>query len=181
MSPLLHRRAHLESIREKLGQNPVVSILGPRQAGKTTLARQVAATKKSHYFDLEDPRSLARLEHPLTALEPLEGLVVIDEVQRRPDLFPLLRVLADRDPLPARFLILGSASPSIAKDPPDHGRSERVLLGNACRSGAGPLRLEAREARGLRVQVLRRTQDDEVHALCSRGPETRQASRGLPG
>ena len=93
----------------------MVSVLGPRQAGKTTLAREVAKGRTATIFDLEDPRSLARLEHPLSALEPLEGLVVIDEVQRMPELFPLLRVLADREPSPATFLILGSAAPSLVR------------------------------------------------------------------
>jgi len=95
---------------------PVVALIGPRQAGKTTLARQVAQSgvlpfnPDLAYFDLEDPAQLERLRHPRLALEALRGLVVIDEVQRRPDLFPMLRVLADRDGTPARFLVLGSAS-----------------------------------------------------------------------
>lgn len=99
-----------------LRRNPVVALIGPRQCGKTTLAREViAARRQAESFDLENPRSAARLEHPLQALEHLRGLVVIDEIQRRPDLFPVLRVLADRDPLPARFLILGSASPDLIR------------------------------------------------------------------
>ena len=61
----------------------------------------------ANYFDLEDPVSLARLDQPMTALETLRGLVVMDEVERRPDLFPVLRVLADRRDAPAQFLILG--------------------------------------------------------------------------
>jgi predicted AAA+ superfamily ATPase len=77
------------------------------------MARELVAAESVNYFDLEDPASLARLDAPDIALRPLKGLVVIDEIQRRPELFPLLRVLADRKPLPARFLILGSASPSL--------------------------------------------------------------------
>ena len=93
----------------------VVALLGPRQSGKTTLARQIASALKNfpaerNYFDLEDPVHLDRLENPKLALEGLRGLVVIDEIQRRPDLFPVLRVLADRAGTPARFLILGSAA-----------------------------------------------------------------------
>jgi predicted AAA+ superfamily ATPase len=91
----------------------VTALVGPRQAGKTTLARAIVPAGSAAYFDLEDPRALARLAEPMTALAPLRGLVVIDEIQRRPDLFPILRVLADRRPLPARFLILGSASPEL--------------------------------------------------------------------
>jgi hypothetical protein len=96
-----------------LKRSRVVALVGPRQSGKTTLARQFVPADSLNYFDLEDPQSLARLSEPDTALRPLKRLVVIDEIQRRPDLFPLLRVLADRRPLPARFLILGSASPAL--------------------------------------------------------------------
>lgn len=92
-----------------------MALLGPRQCGKTTIARQFVPVESLNYFDLEDPRSLARLTEPDTALRPLKGLVVIDEIQRRPDLFPLLRVLADRQPMPARFLILGSAAPELLR------------------------------------------------------------------
>jgi predicted AAA+ superfamily ATPase len=82
------------------------------------------------YFDLEDPVSLARLDEPKTALESLTGLVVVDEVQRRPELFPVLRVLADRQPLPARFLLLGSASPELLRQSSESlaGRMEVVEL-----------------------------------------------------
>ncbi len=110
------RRAHLEELNRKLRNNPVVALLGARQVGKTTLARKLAARRLDvSHFDLEDPRDLARLDEPTLALEPLRGLVVIDEVQNRPDLFPILRVLADRSPLPARFLVLGSASPELLR------------------------------------------------------------------
>lgn len=117
----VRRTAYLHSIQERLRDNPVVSLVGPRQAGKTTLARMVAeqSTAAVHFFDLESPVDLARLSNPELALRPLEGLVVLDEVQRRPDLFPLLRVLADRPSTPARFLILGSASPELLKEGSD--------------------------------------------------------------
>jgi predicted AAA+ superfamily ATPase len=98
-----------------LRRNPVVSLLGPRQCGKSTLARQIAAGHAGQYFDLEDPVDLARLAHPQTALAPIRGLVVLDEIQLRPDLFPLLRVLADRTPVRTRFLLLGSASPDLSR------------------------------------------------------------------
>lgn len=95
----------------------MTGLLGPRQVGKTTLAGQIAASWPGpvHRFDLEDERDLQRLAAPLEALEGLKGLVIIDEVQRRPDLFPALRVMADRRPARARFLVLGSASPDLIK------------------------------------------------------------------
>ena len=109
-------RTHLQNtIQRKLETNRVVGLIGPRQCGKTTLARQFVPPTSANYFDLEDPFSLARLDQPMTALQDLQGLVVIDEIQRRPELFPVLRVLADRTPLPARFLILGSASPELLR------------------------------------------------------------------
>jgi predicted AAA+ superfamily ATPase len=90
-------------------------LLGPRQSGKTTLARNLLAPDSENYFDLERPTGLRRLEDPETSLGDLRGLVVIDEVQRRPDLFPILRVLIDRPRSPARFLLLGSASPALLR------------------------------------------------------------------
>ena len=120
----------VELVRAALKRSRIVALLGPRQCGKTTLARQFVPADSLNYFDLEDPQGLARLSEPDTALRPLKGLVVIDEIQRRPDLFPLLRVLADRRPLPARFLILGSASPDLLKQSSETlaGRLETVPL-----------------------------------------------------
>lgn len=92
----------------------VTALLGPRQCGKTTLARSYD-TSRENYFDLEDPLDQARLQNPRDVLGGLTGLVIIDEFQRQPDLFPILRVLADRQDQPARFLILGSASPQLMK------------------------------------------------------------------
>jgi predicted AAA+ superfamily ATPase len=117
-------------VRGALRRSRVVALLGPRQCGKTTLARQFVPPDSLNYFDLEDPRSLARLSEPDLALRPLKKLVVIDEIQRRPDLFPLLRVLADRSPLPARFLILGSASEDLLQQSSETlaGRLETVPL-----------------------------------------------------
>lgn len=125
------RQKLIESIHAALGRSRVVVLAGPRQCGKTTLARELLSEDSINYFDLEDPASLARLEEPMTALRSLEGLVVIDEVQRRPDLFPVLRVLADRNPLPARFLILGSASGELLHQTSESlaGRMEQILIG----------------------------------------------------
>src|SRR5215212_8682308 len=113
MTGMMDRPTDVALVRMALKRSRVVALLGPRQCGKTTLARQFVPPDSLNYFDLEDPTSLARLAEPSLALRPLKGTVVIDEVQRKPELFPLLRVLADRKPLPARFLILGSAAPPL--------------------------------------------------------------------
>ncbi len=127
---MIERRTDLERVRTALKRSRVVALLGPRQCGKTTIARQFVSADSLNYFDLEDPASLARLSEPKTALDPLKGLVVIDEVQRHPELFPLLRVLADRHPLPARFLLLGSASSDLLRQSSESlaGRMETVAL-----------------------------------------------------
>ncbi len=127
---MIQRPRWLAEIRAALKRSRVTALAGPRQSGKTTLARQIVPADSPAYFDLEDPRSLARLAEPMTALAPLRGLVVIDEIQRRPDLFPVLRVLADRRPLRARFLILGSATPDLLRQSSETlaGRMETVTL-----------------------------------------------------
>jgi len=127
---MVERARWLREIRTALKRSRVTALVGPRQSGKTTLARQILPPDSKAYFDLEDPRSLARLAEPMTALGPLKGTVIIDEVQRRPDLFPVLRVLADRRPLPARFLILGSATPDLLRQSAETlaGRLETITL-----------------------------------------------------
>ncbi|MBY0577047.1 MAG: ATP-binding protein [Gallionellaceae bacterium] len=114
---MIARTSHLNLLKWRLANFPVVAMLGPRQAGKTTLARQLEAEWKGpvRHFDLEDPDDQARLADPAFVLRQLKGLVVLDEIQLRPDIFPLLRVLADRPDAPARFLILGSAAPELLK------------------------------------------------------------------
>lgn len=109
------RTHYLGRVEKALGRNPVVALLGPRQCGKTTLARQMMPAEHTQYFDLEDPVVARIFEQPMTALQSLRGLVVIDEAQRQPALFPVLRVLADREEYPATFLILGSASPELSR------------------------------------------------------------------
>ncbi len=111
------RRHHLRRLTLLLRESPVVALLGARQIGKSTLARQLVAARRgpATWFDLENPADIARLADPGLELRPLRGLVVLDEVQRLPDLFPLLRVLADRPRTPARFLVLGSASPELLR------------------------------------------------------------------
>ena len=127
---MINRQEYLGLIRQGLKRSPVVTLIGPRQCGKTTLARQVVPAASANYFDLEDPVVARLLEEPMTALSPLRGTVVIDEAQRQPNLFPALRVLADRAGLPARFLILGSASPELSRQASESlaGRTEIVEL-----------------------------------------------------
>lgn len=112
---MIRRTLYLKTVRSALGNNPVCALLGPRQCGKTTLAEQLAKGKSSHYFDLETAVGRARLAQPELTLAPLTGLVVIDEIQRQPELFTALRPLADRPRSKARFLILGSASPELVR------------------------------------------------------------------
>ena len=137
---MISRNDILKQIRVALKRSRVVALLGPRQCGKTTLAREVVPHDSLNYFDLENPRHIERLNEPMLALEDLRGVVVIDEIQRRPDLFPVLRVLADRTPLRARFLILGSASPALLKQSSESlaGRMERILLSGFSLAEVGP-------------------------------------------
>lgn len=127
---VINRPRLLSELRAALRRSPVVALIGPRQCGKSTTARWIVEPGSERYFDLEDPITLARLGEPMTALGPRTGIVVIDEVQRRPDLFPLLRVLADRRPLPARFLVLGSASPPLLRQSSETlaGRLEIITM-----------------------------------------------------
>lgn len=142
-----------------------MALLGPRQCGKTTLARRLVSPDSSAYFDLEDPLSLARLDEPMTALRDIRGLVVIDEIQRRPELFPVLRVLADRIPLPARFLILGSASPDLLRQSSESlaGRMETVTIGGF---SIGDVGMAAHQSHWLRggfpLAFLAKTDVDSV-------------------
>ena len=109
-------RTHVEDrISRGLRRARGVVLSGPRQVGKTTLARQFLPAGHPNYFDLEDPEARARLAEPMAALRDLGGLVVIDEVQRSPDLFPVLRVLMDRESRNGQYLLLGSASPDLLR------------------------------------------------------------------
>ena len=136
---MVKRENLVREVRSALKRSRAVGLIGPRQCGKTTLARQLVSAESPNYLDLEDPSSIARLDEPMTALRNLKGLVVIDEVQRRPDLFPVLRVLADRKPLPARFLVLGSASPELLRQSSESlaGRIETIAMSGFSMSEAG--------------------------------------------
>jgi predicted AAA+ superfamily ATPase len=138
------------SIQQAIKRSRAVALLGPRQCGKTTLARQLVDVKSLNYFDLEDPESIIGLSEPRTVLGSLKGLVVIDEIQRRPDLFPVLRVLLDRKPLPAKFLILGSASPDLLRQSSETlaGRIETVVMGGFGLAEVGPKKAPSLWLRG---------------------------------
>lgn len=114
---MVERLREIERLRRLIKRYPVVGIIGARQVGKTTLARSLISRIKdtASYFDLENPEDLARLSDPMLTLKGLKGLVVIDEIQRLPDLFSILRVLVDRPTSPARFIVLGNASPELLR------------------------------------------------------------------
>lgn len=137
---LIKRPGLLQKLESSLKRSRITALLGPRQCGKTTLARQIAGRHASTYFDLENPLDLARLENAQMVLSSLKGLVIIDEIQRKAGLFPLLRVLSDRRPLPARFLILGSASPELVRHSSESlaGRIEFVDMGGLSLHETGP-------------------------------------------
>ena len=147
---MIRRRLARERVREALARSPVVVLTGPRQAGKTTLAREIVEAPDANFFDLEDPRDDARLGEPTLTLPSLDGTIVIDEAQRRHDLFPILRVLVDEDRRNGRFLVLGSASPD--------------LVGLASESLAGRVALV--ELTGLQLVD---TDPDELETLWRRG------------
>lgn len=117
MASVIERHRHLSALEKQLQHFPVVAILGARQVGKTTLAQQLAGRRKGEVtvFDLESTEDLSLLADPLLTLRPLRGLVILDEVQRRPELFSSLRVLVDEPRVRRRFLVLGSASPELLR------------------------------------------------------------------
>lgn len=137
---MINRFFYQKAVEKALRRSPVCGLMGPRQSGKSTLARGIAAGAASHYFDLESPRDQLRLQNPELALGRLSGLVVLDEIQTRPELFPVLRVLADRPDTPARFLILGSAAPELVARSAESlaGRIEYVDLHGFDPTETGP-------------------------------------------
>lgn len=157
-------RAQLrDRVADALRRSRVVALVGPRQVGKTTLAREFVAAGESNYFDLEDPAAAASLAQPMGTLAPLSGTVVIDEVQRAPELFPVLRVLADRAPNPARFLLLGSASPALLKASSESlaGRIEVIEIPGFQVDEAGAERIETLWNRGgFPLAFLAANEDD---------------------
>jgi predicted AAA+ superfamily ATPase len=127
---MIQRPSHIHTLKKALNRTPVVSLLGPRQCGKTTLARIIEKKFNATFFDLESPQDLQRLQNPELILGALEGLVIIDEIQEKPELFKTLRVLVDKPDRRTKFLILGSASPHIIKNASETlaGRTEFIEL-----------------------------------------------------
>ncbi len=160
---MIERKDILQDIHKAIKRGRIVSLLGPRQSGKTTLARNFAQPGSSTYFDLEDPVDSAKLAQPKNALVDLKGIVVIDEVQRQADLFPILRVLADRVPLPAKFLLLGSAAPTLNTHISESlaGRVERIRIGGFSLKEVGMVKYEKLWLRGgLPKAFLARTDEE---------------------
>lgn len=147
---MLERFALQSAVQAALNRSPAVAVVGPRQVGKTTLARSLLPSGSPNWFDLEDPQVVAQLATPMVALKDLRGLVVIDEVQHAPELFRVLRVLIDRPDNATRFLLLGSASPALLR------QSSESLAG----------RLEVIEASGF---TLDETGADHAATLWWRG------------
>jgi hypothetical protein len=165
---VIHRDGVKNKIETALRRSRVTALLGPRQCGKTTLALEFVAPDSVNYFDLEDPESLARLDQPKLALEGLTGLVVIDEIQRKPELFPLLRVLADRQPNPAKFLVLGSAAPELLRQSSESwaGRIETLELTGFNLSEVAAAALPRHWLRGgFPLSFLAESDEDSIQVL----------------
>lgn len=147
---MIPRPKPFQELERAVATSPVTALLGPRQCGKTTLARTLAASMASTIFDLEDPVDRARLSTPRQVLAELRGLVVLDEIQRLPELIEILRVLADRPDTPARFLVLGSASPDLVRGTSETlaGRVRFVDLGGLSLDEVGPDAMLRRWTRG---------------------------------
>ena len=167
---MLERTALEKSVRTALARSPAVALVGPRQVGKTTLARRLLGAHSAQWFDLEDPQVEAQLAEPLTALKDLRGLIVIDEVQHAPDLFKVLRVLIDREEVnpanPTRFLLLGSASPALLRQSSESlaGRIEIIESGGFTIDETGPEQTAALWWRGGFPRSFTAPSDDDSRA-----------------
>jgi len=164
---MVHRVEHVRQVRRLLARFPVVGLLGPRQVGKTTLARQVASAigGRARRFDLEDSADLALFSDPMLTLRPLKGLVVLDEIQLLPRVYGALRVLADRPGRPARFLVLGSASPALLRQAAESlaGRIAYHELRGFSSSETGTARLDRLWLRGgFPLAFLAPTEGDSI-------------------
>jgi uncharacterized protein len=166
MEPLIDRKAARLAIANALQRSRAVAVIGPRQCGKTTLCQQFVPASSVNYFDLEDPASQARLDEPMTALSRLSGLVVIDEIQHRPELFPVLRVLIDRKPQTnGQYLLLGSASMHLLRQTSESlaGRIETIELSGFSLAEVGAKAMEKHWLRGaFPLSYLAPTDDNSL-------------------
>ena len=147
----ISRQQVLQNVTNRLRDFPAIALIGPRQCGKTTLVKEIlrkTKKKKIHYFDLEDPADLAQFENPMLALDSLSGLIIIDEIQRRPELFPILRVLIDKNPN-QKFLVLGSASRDLL------AQSSETLAGRISYCELGGFHLNEVSEKNLKKLWLR--------------------------
>lgn len=160
---MLNRSELTGRIRAALSRARIVVLVGPRQVGKTTLARSFLPPDDPNYLDLENPEVEALLVQSMTALQARRGLVVIDEVQRAPEIFKTLRVLADRENLPAKFLLLGSAGPALLKQSSESlsGRIEIIEIAgfNLGETGVGDMNTLWRRG-GFPLSFTARTEED---------------------
>ena len=147
---LIDRPIDAQRLRDAISHAPVTLLTGPRQVGKSTLVGQTVDSSPAAFFDLEDPRDLARLGEPMLALRDAGETIVIDEAQRMPDLFPALRVLVDENRRPGRFVVLGSASPDLVGLGSESlaGRVTFMELGGFRLADVGPGRLDELWLRG---------------------------------
>ncbi len=162
----MQRIDFINKIKKALRKSPVVALLGPRQCGKTTLAQEVfnkTKEAKANYFDCENPRDLVRLSDPMLTLEDMNGLIVIDEIQRCPELFTVLRVLVDNKKIKRQFLILGSASRELI------AQSSETLAGRIHYIELSPLNLKETDQTqklwlrgGFPLAYLARTNQDSM-------------------
>jgi predicted AAA+ superfamily ATPase len=136
---MIERQALANAVAKALRRSRIVVLIGPRQVGKTTLARTFLPRESENYLDLEEPETESLLSHPMTALRDRRGLVVLDEIHRAPEVFKVLRVLADRPEVPARFLLLGSAAPRLLRQASETlaGRIEIIEIGGFSLTEAG--------------------------------------------
>jgi len=145
------RLKEIDLLKKLVKYNPITAILGPRQCGKTTLSRQFSSLWRSHsvFFDLENPRDIQKLDDPMLALENIKGLIIIDEIQRQPDLFPVLRFLSDRAKK-TKYLILGSASRDLIKQSSETlaGRISYLEMGGFSLGHVGAEKFEKLWVRG---------------------------------
>jgi predicted AAA+ superfamily ATPase len=127
---MLSRPFYMQDLETAIRRSPITALLGPRQAGKTTLIRMFSEGKPATFFDLESLPDQRRLQNPELVLGSLHGLVILDEIQQMPGLFQTLRVLVDRPDNQSRFVILGSASPQLIRDASESlaGRVEFIEL-----------------------------------------------------